>query len=148
MTNPRSPLDDAAFMRAFLDLLIPPEGGCPGAGELELGPAIASWLEANAVLGAAVRAGLDAVRQAAFDRDPGGLARLSPSDGMAVLESLLPAHPVLLAGIAPSLLTAYYQHPRVLEALGEPPRPPFPEGFDLAPVSPQLIESLQARQHR
>jgi hypothetical protein len=40
---------------------------------------------------------------------------------------------------------AYYQHPMVLAAVGEPPRPPFPEGFELEPTDPELLAALLAR---
>jgi hypothetical protein len=40
---------------------------------------------------------------------------------------------------------AYYQQPAVLIALGEPARPPFPEGFELEPISPEWLALLQQR---
>jgi hypothetical protein len=53
---------------------------------------------------------------------------------------------MLMLGIGLHLYPAYYQHPRVLEGLGEPPRPPFPDGYDLEETDPQLLEKLRDRQ--
>jgi hypothetical protein len=52
---------------------------------------------------------------------------------------------MLMIGVVVHLYQAYYQHPKVLEALGEPPRPPFPEGYALEPTDPQLLEALRTR---
>lgn len=144
----RTPLRDSAFMQAFLDLVIPPspDGRLPGAGSLDLTSGLADQLEADAMLAPPVQAGLQAVREAALARDPEGLSGLSPEARVEVVEAQLGAHPLLMLGLARHLYPAYYQHPRILEGLGEPPRPPFPEGYDLEATDPQLLEKLRARQ--
>jgi hypothetical protein len=147
MTDTPSPLRDSSFIQAFLDVVIPPskDGKMPGAGSLGLAAAVAAAVEADAMLGPVVLAGLQAVREAALVRDPGGLPRLSPEARVEVVEGQLAAQSWLMLGVARYLYPAYYQHPRVLEGLGEPPRPPFPEGYELEATDPQLIEKLRTR---
>jgi hypothetical protein len=134
-------------MQAFLDVVIPPseDGKMPGAGSLGLAVAVATALEADRVLGPVVLSGLQAVREAGLARDPGGLPGLSPQARAGVVETQLEAQSWLMMGVARYLYPAYYQHPRVLEGLGEPPRPPFPEGYELEATDPQLLEKLQTR---
>ena len=148
MTHSPTPLHDSAFMQAFLDVVIPPskDGKMPGAGSLGLATAVAAALEADPVLGPVVLAGLQAVREAALEHDPGGLAGLSPQAWVGVVEAQIQAHSWLMIGVARYLYPAYYQHPRVLEGLGEPPRPPFPEGYEVEATDPQLLEKLHTRQ--
>ena len=148
MTDTPTALRDSAFMQIFLDLVIPPsdDGRMPGAASLDLAPGIAAALEADAVLGPVVQAGLQAIREAALNRDPGGLPALSPAARAALVRAQNEGDPWLMIGVARYLYPAYYQHPRVLEALGEPPRPPFPEGYDIEPTDPHLLEKLHSRQ--
>ncbi len=147
MTDTPTPLRDSTFMQAFFDLVIPPseDGTLPGAGSLGITADVAAKLEADPALGPLVQAGLQAVHDAALARDPAGFSGLPPEVRVEVVEAQLTAHPMLMMGVTLHLYQAYYQHPRVLEGLGEPPRPPFPEGFDLEETDPQLMEKLIAR---
>ena len=147
MTTDTTPLRDSAFMQAFLDLVIPPSGDnkLPGAGSLDLAADMAVRIEADPALGPFVQAGLQAVHDAALARDPAGLSALSPQARIEVVEAQLAAHPMLMLGIGLHLYPPYYQHPRVLAALGEPPRPPFPEGYALEATDPALMQKLLDR---
>ena len=53
MTETRAALNDPDFMKALLDLVIPPtaSGDLPGAGALGLSPAVATALHADPFLG-------------------------------------------------------------------------------------------------
>ena len=64
---------------------------------------------------------------------------------LELVQAQAKAHPMFMVGIARHLYPAYYQHPRVLEGLGEPPRPPFPEGFEVEATDPQLLAKLRPR---
>ena len=143
------PLQDHAFVAAFLNLVIPPgaDGRMPGAGDLDLASTLAKALEDDAMLGPLALAGLQAVHDAALARDPGGLPALPAASGLEVVEAISGTHPMLMIGIARHLYPAYYQHPRVLEGIGEPPRPPFPEGYEVEPTDPGLLAKLRSRGH-
>jgi hypothetical protein len=85
------------------------------------------------------------MREAALSQHPQGLPGMAPQAGAKLLEAQLTSHPFLIVGISRYLFPAYYQHPQVLTGIGEPPRPPFPKGFDVEPTDPKLLEKLQAR---
>jgi len=147
MTETPSVLNDHDFMKALLNLVIPPSesGELPGAGALDLEASVAAGLQADPLLGPMVEAGALAVREAALSQDPDGLPAMAPQDGTTVLEAQVASHPFLIMGLLRYLYPAYYQQPQVLEGIGEPPRPPFPEGFEVEPTDPKLLEILQAR---
>lgn len=128
----------------MLNLVIPPEGRMPGAGALDLWPAMAGPLGQDAALTAA----LDAVRGAALARDPGGLAALAPAAALEVVQSVTAERPEFMPALARVTVMAYYQQPAVLIALGEPARPPFPEGFELEPISADWLALLERRAQR
>lgn len=145
MSEATPTLDDAAFLRAFLDLVIPPGRGMPGAGDLDLRGGLAAAAAGDV---ASLEAALGAVQRAARERDPGGLAALSPAAAKAVVDAAQAANPMLMFTVCRFVYLAYYQHPAVLTALGEPARPPFPEGYELEPLSPDLQELLESRRIR
>ncbi len=147
MTDTPAALNDSDLMNALLDLVIPPSEAAdlPGAGELGLASAVATALQADPMLGPLVEAGAQAVRDAALSEDPEGLPGMTPQAGTKVVEAQLAAHPALIMGILRYLYPAYYQHPRVLEGIGEPPRPPFPEGYEVEATDAGLLEKLQSR---
>lgn len=147
MTESPTALNDEGFMEALLDLVIPPNasGSLPGGGALGLSPAIATALQADPLLGPMVEAGLRAVKEAALSQHPEGLPGMTPEAGTKLIEAQVSAHPFLMMGLLRYLYPAYYQHPQVLSGIGEPPRPPFPEGFDVEATDASLLEKLQAR---
>jgi len=145
MTDPHAdPLADDAFLDAFLDTLIPPGERMPGAGSLGLGAAIRQQVEGNAVLKAPLAAALSALHASALTRDPAGLPALDAGARHELVKAMMAQHPVL--GMFPFVLyIAYYQHPRVREALGQRSGPPFPEGYAIEPTDASLLAKLRRR---
>ena len=147
MTEPDAVLNDADFMKALLNIVIRPNASkdLPGAGDLGLASGVAASLQADPMLGPLVESGAQAVREAALAQQSDGLTGMTPEDGAKLIEEQLAAHPFFIMGLLRFLYFAYYQHPKVLEGIGEPPRPPFPEGFEVEATDAELLESLQAR---
>jgi hypothetical protein len=147
MTEQRAALDDSEFIDALLNLVIPAsvDGNLPGAGTLGLAPAVAAALRADKLLGPLVEVGAEAARVAALSEHPEGLPAMTAPAGTELLKAQLSSHPVLIMGILRHLCPAYYQQPQVLEAIGEPPRPPFPNGYDVEPTDAELLDNLRAR---
>ncbi|MBI5946655.1 MAG: gluconate 2-dehydrogenase subunit 3 family protein [Chloroflexi bacterium] len=147
MSDSRTPVSDEAFLDAVLDVVIPPggDGRMPGAGTLGIESIVAAAVAVDAMLGPLVRAGLSAVQEAAVARDPNGFTALTPAARLEVVEAAAESHPFLMLGLVRYLYPAYYAHPRVLAAIGEPPRAPFPEGYEIEPTDPLLLEGLQRR---
>lgn len=146
MTETPDALDDIDFMNALLHIVIPASAsGLPGAGGLGLSPGVAAALKADPLLGSFVEAGAKAVREAARSQHVEGLPGMTPEAGTRVVEAQLSTHPLLMMGLLRYLYPAYYQHPLVLEGIGEPARPPFPEGYEIEGTDAGLLERLQAR---
>ncbi len=153
MTETPAALNDPDFMKALLDLLIPPSASgdlpgadtLPGAGALGLSPDVVTSIQADPALGPLVEEGVQALREAAGSQHPGGLPGMAPEAGAQLVEAQLATHPFFILGILRYLYPAYYQHPQVLEGIGEEPRPPFPEGFEVEATDVELLKKLEAR---
>lgn len=147
MTESPAALDDLAFMDALLDLVIPPNasGSLPGAGTLGLSLAVATGLRADPLLGPMVGAGVQAIRDAALVQHPDGLPGMPPEAGTKFVQAQVLANPFFMMGLLRYVYPAYYAQPQVLRGIGEVARPPFPEGFEVEPTDPTLLEKLQAR---
>jgi hypothetical protein len=147
MTDSTTALNDEAFMDALLNLVIPPNasGTLAGAGTLGLSLAVAAGLEADPLLGPMVKGGVQAIWEAARSQHSEGLAGMTAEAGTKLLQTQVSANPFLMMALLRYLYPAYYQHPQVLSGLGEAPRPPFPEGFDVEATDAGLLEKLQAR---
>ena len=139
--------NDQEFMDALLNLVIPPNasGSLPGAGVLGLSAAVAAGLQADPLLGLMVEAGVREIREAALSQHPEGLRGMTPEAGAELIQAQVSANPFFMMGLLRYLYPAYYQHPQVLRGIGEAPRPPFPEGFDVEATDAGLLEKLQAR---
>jgi hypothetical protein len=129
------------LLASVLDRLVPArdDGRAPGAGALGL----ADFLETAAARDPELRRALDAALPAlAAD----GFARLAPDAQIARLTALSQQAPADFAALVQRTYQGYYQHPRVVEALGLPPRPPFPEGYAVAPTDFALLDPVRARE--
>jgi hypothetical protein len=135
-----SPLSDVALLSALLDTLIPAGGPMPGACGIGIELAVAEAVANDAQSGQSVVAALEALRE----QTP-GFAGLPRAERALLLEARASLDPVWMRALLRHVYLAYYQHPAVLAALGEPPRPPFPEGFEIEPTDPELLAALEAR---
>jgi len=147
MSDRPSPLDDHEFLDAVFNVVIPEDatGTIPAAGTLGLAPVVAAGLRADPLLGPMVETGLAGLRRAAL---AGGSPRPEWAVSPEVAESIssrLREQPFVVMGLLRYLYPAYYGHPRVLAAIGEVARPPFPEGFTVEPTDPELMRRLLAR---
>lgn len=102
----------------------PPRGVMPGAGHLAVRLAVAEAVASDA------QAGPRSLPPGALRQRSPGFASLAPREqAVALVEAAL--DPATLRAMLRHVYLAYYQHPMVLAAVGEPPRPPFPEGSSL-----------------
>ena len=70
-------------------------------------------------------------------------ATLEEQAGLA--EQFRSAHPEAAALIVSLICQCYYRDPRVLESLGTPARPPFPEGYEIDQGDWSLLDPVKAR---
>ena len=147
MTESPTALNDEKFMDALLELVIPPNasGSLPGAGALGISHEVANGLQADPLLGPMVGAGIQAISEAALSQDPNGLTGMTPEAGRELVQTQVSANPFFMMGLLRYLYPAYYQHPQVLRGIGEAPRPPFPQGFDVEATDARLLEKLHSR---
>ncbi len=150
MTTPPDPTFTAAQQAALsslLDVMIPPggDGRMPGAGQIGLGTRLCADLAAHPELVATVRAGLAALDTRARAQGAAAFVSLDPERRAAVVHEQHVHDSSLVSTMLFPVLVGYYEHPRVLEALGAEPRPPFPRGYELPPFDPTLLEPVRQR---
>lgn len=122
----------------LLDVLIPAFDGLPGAGGLGLAPSVASDAAANPRFADALALVLDALAGSPFRE----------SDVRSVAER----KPEAFADVVNLAYTNYYTEPRVLAVVerntGYRAEPPQPNGYDLAPFDPSLLDNVRHRAAR
>jgi hypothetical protein len=135
---------DPAALAPVLDTLIPPdaERGMPGAGSLGIAEALCREVPELAPFVDPALAELDAL---ARERGAADFAGLPPDARETALREVGERHPSLLPGLLFQTYQAYYAHPSVLAALGVPPRPPHPEGYEVPPNDLTLLDHVRSR---
>ena len=134
-------------MAALVDAIIPAsdDGGLPGAAALDLVTHIERSAKQNAMLRPVIEYGLSAVAELAAKRSPSGLAGVSAADWSAALREFTETDQFFLPAFLFLVYGGYYQHPRVLAALGLEPRPPHPKGYEMAPDDWSLLDPVRRR---
>lgn len=127
-----------------LDAIIPPgEGGdLPGAGELGLGETLQR--KAPELVPVLVE-GLDALHEEMANRQVADFGGLAEPEKRSLLEHLGSQQPAFLPAVLFQAYTRYYQHPRVLSALGLEARPPYPLGYELEGGDLSLLDPVRER---
>ncbi len=74
-----------------------------------------------------------------------GFLEASSEARVAIAEQFRAAQPEAAALIVSLICQCYYRDPRVLESLGTPPRPPFPEGYAIDQGDWTLLAPVRAR---
>lgn len=140
-------VEAARELACVLDAIIPPsaDGRLPGAGELGLVSAVEAAVRKTPDLEPALDEGLAALGERARSRGESAFSALPAADRRDVLNDVAAAAPAFLPGLIFHVYVAYYQHARVLEGLGVPPRPPHPEGYELEPGDFTLLDRVRAR---
>ena len=139
--------EQARILDGVLDDIIPrsADGRLPGAGELDLADFIAAALHKVPELRTMIAQGLSALDALARTRGSQGFAALAPGERSAVLNQ----HASSEHAFPPVLLlytyAAYYQHPRVVAALGLEPRPPHPKGYEMGTDDLTLLDPVRRR---
>lgn len=139
--------DEALALACVLDDLIPPSenGRMPGAGTLGLENHIAAALHSAPALREMVEQSLAALAELARRRNPRGLVALSTAERAVVLSELAASEHAVPPVLALHAYSGYYQHPRVLAALGLEPRAPHPIGYTVGPNDLSLLDPVRRR---
>jgi len=131
-------------LECVLDTMIPQsaDGSFPAAGALGLAAAVSERFGDAAPL---VAQGLSALNELAAEHGASDFAALAADDRAQLLEQFAVQQPTFLPLLSFHTYAVYYQHPRVREALGLGPRPPFPEGYELEQGDLSLLDGVRAR---
>ena len=128
---------------ALLDELIPArDESLPGAGSLGLGEGIEPKLGESTPL---VAAGLSALDAKAADLGATPFAEMPSEARAAVVAEVGAALPGFIETLVFHTYSAYYQHPRVISAIGLKPEPPFPGGYELEQGDLGLLDPVRGR---
>lgn len=134
----------SAILDRVLDLIVPPsaDGRLPGAAEL----GVPDYLLANApdALVALCRE-LDMLEARARERFARGFCELDAAQRQSLVDEARAQDPTFMSRLALETVTCYYQHDRVLEALGLETRPPYPQGFQVIAGDLTLLGPVRRR---
>ncbi len=133
-----------ASLELVLDLIVPPsaDGRMPGASEVGV-PAylLAHCVDALPTLREELDH-LDAQAQAVIGQS---FAALGADDRQALVETLRAQDAEFMSRLALETVTCYYQHDRVLAALGMEIRSPAPQGFKVISGDLMLLAPVRKR---
>ncbi|MBP8310521.1 MAG: gluconate 2-dehydrogenase subunit 3 family protein [Burkholderiaceae bacterium] len=134
----------SAILDLVLDLILPPsaERRLPGAAELGVPAYLAA--QAPEALPLIARE-LDALEARARDQHAQGFATLPAAQRQALVDSLRAQDASFMSRLALETVTCYYQHDRVLEALGMETRAPYPQGFQVIAGDLALLAPVRRR---
>lgn len=136
-----------ATLRAILNTLIPPaeDGRLPGAGDIGIEDMVGAELRSTADGADEWAKILRLAHQGAAAREQPDFQSLAGAERTDVLRALQSAEPDAFAALVASACKAYYQHPRVVVAIGLEDRPPFPAGYTVDETDPSLLAPVRRR---
>lgn len=139
--------EESEMLRGLLDVVVPPsaDGRLPGAGELDLVDHVVRVSRQMPMLRPVLDYGLTTLAELAGSRRAGGWASLSLAERTALLEEFTRSDQFFLPAFLFLAYSGYYQHPRVVTALGLEPRAPHPHGYAMPPDDLTLLERVRAR---
>lgn len=136
--------DDAAFVAALIDTLIPGDGDFPSASEADVAPLVAA--RAKEMQGPAFLAGL----RRALDRDGAPFADAEEAERVARLAAHEGAKPSDVQAVCVVLYLSYYGAASVKAAIRrmglQYPDAPQPDGYRMSAFNPD--DPLEAPTHR
>lgn len=135
------------ILAAALDEIIPgsADGTRPGAGEVGLQGHFERAVGEAPALAPTLRSGVEALDRLARQRGAAGFAELGRSARLEVLNELGAIEPAFVPTLMFLAYLGYYQHERVLAALGVGPHPPHPKGYEMEPDDLTLLDPVRCR---
>ncbi|MBI4515655.1 MAG: gluconate 2-dehydrogenase subunit 3 family protein [Deltaproteobacteria bacterium] len=134
--------DQQRTLASVLDEIIPPsdDGQLPGAGELGLVSYIEQALRQAPELRSVIEQGLAELDEVAQRRHGRHFSAVAKAEKIALLNEQGFVFP-----LAFQVYAGYYQHARVVEALGLEARPPHPHGYQMEPNDLSLLDGVRRR---
>jgi len=134
-------------LRCVLDQIIPAssDGQMPGAGELGLVDYIEAAASKQDGLAPTIAQGLAEADRIAAGRGAARLSDLVEAERPEVLREVASAQPGFLPSLIFHTYVGYYQHPKIVLALGMETHPPFPKGFPMEQSDLALLDAVRRR---
>jgi len=134
--------DEARTLASVLDEMIPPSAGgrLPGAGALGLVDDVDQALRKAPALRSMIVQGLADLDAAAGSRHAQPFVTLARDEKVALLNEQGFLFPLMFY-----VYVSYYQHARVVTALGLDARPPHPTGYAMEPSDLSLLDPVRRR---
>ena len=129
-----------------MDLFVPADEDFPGAGGLDLVEKLERASRRYGRLRSGLLSVLDALSLDLSSRAEGGFSALPPERQIASLRIIEADMPVPFAELVELVYETYYTDDRVHERIGWVGRPPQPEGFELEPWDPAILEKARDRE--
>jgi len=92
--------------------------------------------------------GVSAITELAGKRSPAGIKGLTRADWTATLAEFTAGDQFFLPAFLFLVYGSYYQHERVVTALGLEPRAPHPKGYDMAGDDWSLLDPVREARKR
>ncbi len=146
-----------ATLDAVLNIIVPAseDGRLPSAVEVGVLDHIRDAAAGDAVAGApahdlidTLREELDRLDDQARTQFGGAFAELAADDQETLVDNIRSNDPRFMSGLAMVTVTCYYQHDRVLEALGMEARAPYPQGYEVLSGDLSLLDPVIQRGKR
>ena len=134
--------DETRTLASVLDEIIPPsaDGRLPGAGALGVAGYIEQALRNTPELRQMIVQGIADLDDQARQRHARSFSELSKPEKVALLNEQGFIFPLMF-----QTYIGYYQHHRVVEALGLAARPPHPKGYEMETNDLTLLDTVRRR---
>ncbi len=135
--------EQSRLATAVLDVIIPPEGDLPGAGESGGAQRLDAVLADTPDLRRTILEALQAIDIAAGSC---GFLAVEPAARPEILRAVEAAEPDAFTALVRQTFNVYYTSPEVRRAVGFTPENPQPDGFTKArPFDPDLLDGVRQR---
>ncbi len=140
------PLDamQCAILDLVLDMIVPPgpDGRLPGASQVGVPAHLMAWAPQ---LMPVLAAELDRLTDESRRRHSCDFTALQAAQRQALVDAIRGVEPGFMRPLALETVTRYYQDDRVLAALEEPLRAPYPQGYQVLQGDLGLLAPVRRR---
>lgn len=136
--------EQLAILDIVLDMIVPPSADARMPGAAEVG--VPAYLAAEAPDALPVlRQELEELDRRSRERWARGFAEMEDIERRKLVDEMRAQAPSFMSRLAAEALACYYQHDRVVEALGREARPPYPKGYQVVQGDLSLLDPVRAR---
>jgi hypothetical protein len=134
-------------MAALIDAVLPAsdDGRMPGGAALDLVSHVERSVRQNPMMRPVIEYGLTTVVEIVAKRNPAGIGGLPTTEWAAALREFAATDQFFLPAFLFLVYGGYYQHPRVVTALGMEPRAPHPQGYEMGKDDWSLLDPVRGR---